>query len=149
LFPLKGRFSFSPSFSFLTTNGDVANDPTPPNDYDIRFQQSELALDLLWNPEGMQKFRLGPGVSLAWWNAAEDRDRRPFYYDDEEFPTRVLRSRSALLRGVAHWMLRNPEVSGISVKLIGAVPMTDILKIENSAATGYVALHIGFSMLLN
>jgi hypothetical protein len=46
-------------------------------------------------------------------------------------------------------MLRNPEVSGVSMKLIGALPMTDILKMEDSAASGYVALHIGFSMLLN
>jgi hypothetical protein len=151
LFPLLGRFSFSPSFSYLSTNGDVRGDPLPPVDYQVRFQQSELALDLLWQPGGLRKFRIGPGLSAAWWTAVEDLDLPPTYYHDDEldYRTRVIRGQSALIRGVIHLMLRNPEVTGVSAKLIVGMPVTEFLKWEDSAATGYVALNIGFSMILN
>ncbi len=149
LFPLLGRFSFSPSFSYLSTNGDVKSDPTPPSDFNIRFQQTEFACELLWQPGGLSKFRIGPGVSVAWWSAAEDRDRNPYEYGYQDVDTRVVRGQSALMRGVAHFMLRNPEVSGISAKLIVAQPITTLLKIDDSAASGYIGMNIGFSMVLN
>jgi hypothetical protein len=151
LFPLLGQISFSPSFSYLSTNGDVHRDPLPPVNYRIRFQQSELALDLLWQPGSLKRFQIGPGVSAAWWTAAEDVDLRPTIYREDEFEykTRVIRGQSALLRGVIHLMLRNPEVTGLSAKLVVGLPMTELLRMEDSAATGYVALNLGFSMLLN
>jgi hypothetical protein len=149
LFPLLGRFSFSPSFGYLSTNGDVRNDPISPSNFDIRFQQTELACDLLWQPGGLRKFRLGTGISAAWWSAVEDKDLHPYYYRNNFNDTRVVRGQSALLRGVAHFMLRNPEVSGISAKLIAAYPLTELLKIDDSAASGYIGLNIGFSMILN
>lgn len=148
LFPLFGRFSFSPSFGFLSTNGNVKDYPLPPNDFNIRFHQSELACDLYWQPGGLRKFRVGPGISAAWWSAVEDKDVNPYRYE-YEIDNHVVRGQSALLRAVAHFMLRNPDVSGVSAKLIVAQPMTDILKMKNSAATGYIGLHLGFSMVLN
>jgi hypothetical protein len=151
LFPLAGSLSFSPAFSYLSTDGDVQGDPIPPPDYGIRFQQSELSLDLLWQPDGLRKLRIGPGISAAWWTAAEDFDLPPSYYRDDGFSyrTRVIKGQSALLRGVIHLMLRNPEVTGLSAKLVVGLPMTEFLKLEDSAATGYVALNLGFSMILN
>jgi hypothetical protein len=151
LFPLIGRFSFVPSFSYLSTNGDVQGNPLPADNYKIRFQQSELAVDLLWQPDGLRKFRFGPGISAAWWTAVEDVDLPPTYYHNDEldYRTRVIREQSALMRGVVHLMLRDPDVSGLSAKLVVGLPLTELLKWEDSAAAGYVALNIGFSMILN
>ena len=151
LFPVSDPVYFSPSFSYLSTGGNVEGDPVPPANYGIRFQQSELAVDLLWRPGGLNRFRLGPGISAAWWTAAEDFDIPPaaYQYSDYTYRTRVTRGQSVLMRGVVHLMLRDPEVTGLSAKFIFGLPMTDILSLENSAATGYVALNLGFSMILN
>ena len=64
------------------------------------------------------------------------------------YDTRVTRGQSYLLRGVVHLMLRTPGVSGFSAKLIAAVPLTHALRIEDSAATGYIGVNLGFSMVV-
>jgi len=148
LFPLVGTLSFSPSFGFLSTDGEVEVDRLPSSAYDVFFRQSELGCDLLWKPEGFRRFRVGPGVSAAWWNAVEDHGR-PIDARDQILERQVVRGQSVLIRGVAHLLLRNPEVSGATMKLIAAMPLTEALRIEDSAAAGYVGLSIGFSMILN
>jgi hypothetical protein len=147
LFRLSEQFTLSPSYSYLSTNGNVAGSshPTLPATYDIKFQQNELALDLMWLPGGLNRFRFGPGISASWWHASEKLDHPQYaWYKD----SRVTRGQSYLLRGVAHFMLRSPSVTGFSVKLVGAVPLTQVLRIKDSAATGYIGINCGFSMIV-
>lgn len=148
-FPLGSWFSLSPGFVLLTTDGRVTNDPSPPTAFDIRYTQSEAALDALITPGGLRRLQLGLGTSFTWWNAAEDNAR--VSYEDERTYERGRRidSKAVMARGVIHLALRNPEVSGASLKLVGAFPVNDLLSLDNTAASGYIGLQCGFAMILN
>ncbi|MCL4305973.1 hypothetical protein KJZ99_08670 [bacterium] len=146
-FPLIGVLSFSPHFTLLTTDGRVTDDPSPPPSFDVRFHQRELGLDLLFRPGDLRKLRLGAGSSIAWWTAAED-NARPVI-DGEYLRGRSIDGQALMGRGVIHLALRNPEVSGASLKLVAAWPLANLIRVENTAATGYIGLQCGFSMILN
>lgn len=145
LFQLNKHFALSPSYSYLSTGGSVdhARESYLPSEYDIKFQQNELGVDALWTPPGTTRFRFGPGMSAVWWFASEKIDHPLYAYDN-----RVTRGQSFLARGVAHLMLRAPGLTGFSLKFIAAVPLTQTLKIKNAAATGYVGVSLGFSMVV-
>ncbi|MCC6476155.1 hypothetical protein IT157_03795 [bacterium] len=146
VFPVFGSLSLNPSFSMIATGGDVTNDPLPPGNFNVRFQQREIALDGLIQAPGLRRLHLGAGTSFAWWDASEDY-ARPLTERDY-FVGRVIEGKSLLARGILHLALRNPEVSGASLKLVAAWPLNEILRINDSAATGYIGLHCGFSMIL-
>jgi len=146
-FPTFSTFTISPGFTLLTTDGRVTEDPTPPPAFDIRFHQREVGVDALWSPGNLRKLNFGIGSSFAWWSAAEDNARPPI--DGEYLRGRSIEGKALMARGVAHLALRNPDVSGAAIKLVAAWPLTDLLSIDNTAATGYIGLHCGFSMILN
>jgi hypothetical protein len=130
----------------LATGGEVSDDPLPPESFDIHFQQREIALDALVAPPGLSRLHFGAGTSFAWWDAAEDYQRPlpgGYYFDG-----RVIKSSALMARGIAHLALRNPDVSGASLKLVAAWPLNEVLRMKNSAATGYIGIHCGFSMIL-
>ena len=146
-FPALGAVVLSPSFSLLTTDGRVNDDPSPPPAFDIRFHQREIGVDVLTSPGDLHKLQLGIGSSLAWWTAAEDNARPPI--DGVYVAGRSIEGKAVMARGVVHLALRNPEVSGAALKLVAAWPLTALLRVDNTAATGYIGLHCGFSMILN
>jgi len=148
-FPIVKHFSLSPTFALLTTDGEVSNDPTAPSVFDIRFHQREFGLDALFSPGDLKRLNIGLGSSLAWWTASEDNARIMNEDEIEVERRRSIEGKSVMARGVMHLALRNPEVSGASLKLIAAWPLTELLRLENTAATGYVGLQCGFSMILN
>lgn len=148
LFELNPYFSISPSYSYLSTDGSVDSDMLQFPDYSVRLQQSELAVDFFWRPPGVRKIRFGPGFSLGWWNAQEDYER-PIYRSEDYPERRVTRGQSWLARGVVHMMPRTPTVPGISLKVIGAYPLTELLRKEDTSALGYIGISAGFSMILN
>ncbi len=146
-FPLGGHISLSPNFSLLTTDGKVNDDPSPPATFDIRFHQREVGVDALISPGDLRKLHLGLGSSIAWWTAAEDRARPPL--EGEYQRGRSIDGQALMARGTVHLALRNPDVSGASLKLVAAWPLTGLLQVDNTAAAGYIGLHCGFSMILN
>lgn len=146
IFPFIGAISLAPSFSMLASGGVVTNDPLPPGNFDVRFQQREIALDALVAPPGLSRIHVGAGSSFAWWDAAEDY-QRPLP-DGYYFDGRVIKSNALMARGIVHLALRNPEVSGASLKIVAAWPLNEVLRMNNSAATGYIGVHCGFSMIL-
>ncbi|MBK6765962.1 MAG: hypothetical protein IPG71_06430 [bacterium] len=148
-FPLGSWFSLSPGFVLLTTDGRVTGDPSTPTAFDVRYSQSEAALDALVSPGDLRRLQFGLGASFAWWTAAEDNAR--VSYEDERTYERGRRidSKALLGRGVIHLALRNPDVSGASLKLVGALPLAEMLRLDNTAASGYISLQCGFSMILN
>lgn len=146
-FPVLSRLSLSPTFTLLTTDGEISNDPSVPTVFDVKFHQREIGLDALYSPGDLKRMSLGIGSSLAWWTATEDNARQ----SDESvyIRGRSIEGKSAMARAIVHLALRNPEVSGASMKLVAAWPLTEILRLNNTAATGYVGLQCGFSMILN
>lgn len=146
-FPVLKKIQLSPTFSLLTTDGRISNDPSIPTAFDIRFHQREFGADVLFSPGDLKRLNLGLGSSLAWWTASEDNARRP---DDSIFVRgRTVEGKSMMARGMIHLALRNPDVSGASVKFVAAWPLTELLRLSNTAATGYIGLQCGFSMILN
>lgn len=148
-FPVGSWFTISPNFCLLTTDGRVNNDPSLPSSFKIRFSQREVGIDALFVPGDLKRLHLGIGSSFAWWTAAEN-SVRVSYEDNRTYESgRTIDSKAVLGRGVIHLALRNPEVSGASLKLVGAWPLAELLRLENTAATGYIGLQCGFSMILN
>lgn len=145
--PLSNHFFVSPNFSLLTTDGKVRDDPSLPTTFGIRYSQREVGVDALISPGDLRKLQLGLGTSLAWWTAAEDNVRGPI--DGEYLPGRSIDGQALMARGVVHLALRNPDVSGAALKLVAAWPLTELLQVDNTAATGYIGLQCGFSMILN
>ncbi len=146
-FPVVGSFTLSPTFALLTTDGEISNDPTAPSVFDVRFHQREFGVDALITPAKLSRLNLGIGSSLAWWTAAEDNARQT--EENVYVKGRSIEGKSVMARGIVHLALRNPEVSGASLKLVAAWPLTELLRLDNTAATGYVGLQCGFSMILN
>ncbi len=146
-FPVFKSLTLSPTFALLTTDGKVSRDPTAPTVFDVRFHQREFGVDALFSPAKMGRLNIGVGSSMAWWTASEDNARQT--ETDVFVEGRSIEGKSLMARGVAHWALRNPEVSGASLKLVAAWPLTELLRLDNTAATGYVGLQCGFSMILN
>ena len=98
LFDFPKKFSLSPSYSYLATDGNVENAThayLPPN-YKITYQQNEFALDLFYKSKDTSRLRFGPGVAVSWWIAAENKDRRPSDYVSSD--TRVTRGQSFLAK---------------------------------------------------
>lgn len=146
-FPIGNRYAISPTFSLLTTDGRVNDDPSPPTAFNIRMHQREVGVDALVSPGDLRKLQMGLGTSIAWWTAAEENSRPPFEGEYER--GRTINGQALMARGVMHLALRNPDVSGASLKLVAAWPLTELLQVDNTAATGYVGLQCGFSMILN
>ncbi len=146
-FPVLSNFQLGPTFALLTTDGRISNDPTVPSVFDIRFHQREFGIDALVSPGDLNRLNLGIGSSLAWWTASEDNARQS---EDSVFVQgRTIEGKSVMARGIVHLALRNPDVSGASIKLVAAWPLTELLRLNNTAATGYIGLQCGFSMILN
>lgn len=63
-FPALGAVVLSPSFSPLTTDGRVNDDPSPPPAFDIRFHQREIGMDVLHRPAIYTNYR---SASVRRW----------------------------------------------------------------------------------
>lgn len=149
-FPLYNSFILSPTFALLSTDGEVSDDPSHPSVFDIRFHQREFGADALICPGDLSRLMAGLGASLAWWTAAEDNARVSGDPDDPVYERgRTIEGKSLMARSVLHLALRNPQVSGASIKFVAAWPLAELLRLNNTAATGYVGLQCGFSMILN
>ena len=141
-FPVVGSFTLSPTFALLTTDGEISNDPTPPSGVAARFHHRGFGVDALITTTQLSRLNLGIGSSLAWWTAAEDNARQT--EENVYVKGRSIEGKSVMARGIVHLALRNPEVSGASLKLVAAWPLTELLRLDNTAATGYVGLQCWF-----
>ncbi|MCB9366833.1 MAG: hypothetical protein H6508_06630 [Calditrichaeota bacterium] len=145
-FPVFKTLTVSPSFTLLTTDGRVTGDPTVPTAFNVRFHQREFGADVLIHSGKARRLMIGAGTSLAWWTATEENAKPN--YDGVYQRGRSIEGQALMGRGIVHVALRNPDVSGASLKLVAAWPLANLIQVNNTAATGYIGLQCGFSMIL-